>query len=90
MPWPTSTSLSTDFWPSAKECPRDLRQARLHIFHTLDLLFCPNNANERHCKTPNLIKKLRLSNADWTTRKKLLGWMVLHFMRCLISLPAER
>jgi hypothetical protein len=60
-----------------------------HIFHSLDLLFRPNDARDRHRKTSNSIKKLKLGDADWTTHKKLLGSLV-DSVRCLISLPADR
>jgi hypothetical protein len=66
-----------------------LCQARHHIFYTLNLLFRPNDANDRHRKTPNSVKKLRLGNANWTTHKKLLGWVV-DSVHCLVSLPSER
>jgi hypothetical protein len=66
-----------------------LCQARRHIFHTLDLLFRPNDANDRHRKTPDSVKKLCLGDANWTTCKKLLGWIV-DSLRCLVSLPSER
>jgi hypothetical protein len=33
------------------------------------------------------MKELRLSNADWRTRRKLLGWIV-DSVPSLISLPA--
>ena len=78
-----------DFLALRQGTPAQLRQARRHVFHSLDLLFRPNDAHDRHRKTPNSIKKLRLGDADWTTQKKLLGWVV-DSVRCLISLPPER
>jgi hypothetical protein len=62
-----------DFLALQQGTPAQLRQARGHIFHSLDLLFPPNNHEDRHRKTPNSIKKLKLGDANWTTRKKLLG-----------------
>jgi hypothetical protein len=78
-----------DFLALWQGIPAQLCQARRHVFHTLDLLFRPNDSEDCHRKTPNSIKKLKLGNADWTTRKKLLGWMV-DTISSHISLPPER
>jgi hypothetical protein len=81
--------FADDFLALQQGTPAQFRQARRHMFHSLDLLFCPNDAHDYHWKTPNSIKKLRLGDAGWMTKKRLLGWVV-DSVCCLISLPPER
>ncbi len=94
-PVPTRDALAyidvfvDDFLALRQGTPDQLRQARRHIFHTIDLLFRPNDEHDRHRKTPNSIKKLRLGDANWATRKQLLGWIVDSVQR-IILLPAAR
>jgi hypothetical protein len=78
-----------DFLALRQGSPADLLAARRHVFHTLDLLFRPNDPADRHRKTPNSIKKLLLWDANWATKKKLLGWIVDSVLH-QISLPSER
>jgi hypothetical protein len=94
LPAPTRNPLAyidvfvDGFLALCKGTSAQLRQVCRHIFHTIDLRFRLNDTNDRHWETPNSIKKLKLGDADWTTRKKLLGWAV-NTVRCLVSLPPE-
>jgi hypothetical protein len=93
-PTPTRDALAyidvfvDDFLALRQGNSAQLCQARRYVFHTLDLLFRPNDSEDRHRKTPNLIKKLKLGDADWTTQKKLLSWIV-DTITSHISLPPE-
>jgi hypothetical protein len=78
-----------DFLALRQGTPRDLTQACRHIFHTLDLLFRPNDPSDQHRKTPNSIKKLKSGDANWATNKKLLGWIV-DSAKILVSLPKDQ
>jgi hypothetical protein len=78
LPTPTRDPLAyidvfvNDFLALRQGTLGQLPQARGHIFYSIDLLFRPNDAQHRHRKTPNSIKKLQLGDANWTTYKKLL------------------
>jgi hypothetical protein len=82
-PEPTRAALAyidvfvDDFLALRQGTPQDLCQSRRHIFHMLDLLFHRNGASNRHRKTPSPVKKLRFGDANWTARKKLLGWVAV-------------
>ena len=64
-------------------------QARRHIFATIDRVFRPNDELDAQRQEPNSRKKLAKGDAAWTTRKRMLGW-IIDTVRMTMTLPQSR
>ena len=45
-----------------------------HLFRSIDQVFRPNIETDNLCKEPISTKKLSQGDADWSTKKTVLGW----------------
>jgi hypothetical protein len=67
-----------------------LRHTRRVLLHTLDDVFRPLSPTDSpHRKEAASVKKLLQGDANWATRKLILGW-ILDTIRMTIELPAHR
>jgi hypothetical protein len=78
-----------DFIGLGQGTPTQLRTLRRHLLHSIDQVFAPLAATDRHNSEPISVKKLRKGDASWQTVKVVLGW-VLDTVRHTISLPPHR
>jgi len=79
-----------DFFLLAQGPRAQWRAARFLLFHGIDEVFFPNqNGNTPTRKEPNLMKKLFRGNAAFSTRNKILGW-ILDTLALTIMLPRAR
>ena len=60
-----------------------------HIFRVIDKLFRPNIKDDIAREKPIALKKLRKGDADRSTQKVVLGW-VIDTVKQVLSLPDER
>jgi hypothetical protein len=59
------------------------------VFHTIDRVFRPKDELDWNRQEPNSLKRLGKGDAAWTTRKRMLGW-IIDTLRMTLSLPASR
>ena len=66
------------------------RWARRVLFDTIDNIFRPVQPGDNpHRQEPISVKKLRKGDADWSTRKNVLGW-IIDTIDMTLELPARR
>ena len=71
---------------SAKKCRQHLR----HLLHSIDEAFRPlDNLDTPHCKHVPSLKKMKAGDANYDTRKVILGWIV-DTVKGIITLPEHR
>ncbi len=79
-----------DFLGLAQGSEQRLRRLRRILFHTLDEVMRPLESSDRpERQEPASVKKLKKGDADWTTQKILLGWLI-DTLAMTISLPSHR
>ena len=80
-----------DDWIQAVQGPPEYRRAvRRTLFEVLDAVIRPLAPDDNpHRKEPNSMKKLKLGDASWATRKIILGWLI-DTLRRTIELPPHR
>jgi hypothetical protein len=79
-----------DFIGTAQGSKARLNNTRRVLFHTLDELFRPLEANDQeYRREPASTKKLGKGDGHWETRKIILGW-ILDSIRMTIELPPHR
>ena len=47
-----------------------------NMFQTIYSLLCPNNATNKYCLNPILIKNINKGDASWSTTKTVIGWAI--------------
>ena len=79
-----------DFIAVAQGTTPKLHQARRKLFHCIDQVLRPCNADDpSHRQEPISIKKLAKGDAKWDTTKEILGWIV-DSVSGTIQLPPRR
>ena len=57
-----------------------------HLFRAIDELFCPDNKDDIAQEEPISFKKIHKDDADWITKKVILGWAI-DTAKQLLTLP---
>eukprot|EP00957_Ditylum_brightwellii_P034013 2575933-Ditylum_brightwellii.AAC.1 len=52
------------------------RRTTRTLFHTIDQVFCPNDAADTDRQEPISLRKLQRGDGTWSTVHKLLGWLI--------------
>lgn len=56
--------------------PAPLKRLRQILMQVNDLVLCPNLLHEQHGKEPMSVSKMAKGDAQWTTLKVVLGWLI--------------
>jgi hypothetical protein len=79
-----------DFLGVAQGNARRLQRIRRVLFHTLDEVLRPNDADDdSYCPQPISTKKLLKGDACWSTQKQVLGWLI-DTIQSTLTLPLHR
>ena len=60
-----------------------------HLFRAIDELFCPNDKDDIAREEPISLKKLCKGDAEWSTKKVILGWAI-DTAKQVLTLPEDR
>ena len=62
---------------------------RRHLLHAIDSVLAKPDVSSNQRNEAVSLKKMRMGDGSWSTRKELLGWIV-NTMRQTLELPPHR